>query len=412
MKVVKKAEVGFGQVAFFFYTLFSDPYKKWIFFIYFHPSKMYNIIGIEKMKEDITKLMEDLFGQNNVLYSPEKDIYKILTKTHRIVCVQGYAVTKESLQELKRQIDLQVSNEIQQDFYGAWAKGAGAYVDTGIPEDYTSEVLANTYRKVYSGDWGPTSGTATGTADNLSSKSSAGGVFVGASSSPGAFDPLRARVEAAGNHIRPMDIAVSSYAASEQAASNSPWKLEPTPAAKEKISGAVTKGIDLGAASGRFSQRYPGAAVASSKSKASSKLGSAQAHASQADGWNLDPRLICKAVDLLAHKNKLYISDFSIIGRDINNSITVKYSVRLNNGIEKEITINLFRRTFIRATHEIDQYAHLTDSLSDDDYIILRIAYILYQAHKLKSSNAMDINNSLCRITNYSETLSPTYFNF
>jgi hypothetical protein len=181
----------------------------------------------------------------------------------------------------------------------------------------------------------------------------------------------------------------------------------------------VTKGIDLGAASGRFSQHYPGAAVASSKSKAatrsnaSSSVGSAQAHTSPASVTKSMYEYVYRAIDKLMGNKKIYITNYSInmptaIGP---TAITVSYEVDTGN-VRKQIEIQLFHRTFYRATHEIDQYAHLTDSLSDDDYIILRIAYILYQAQKLKTNNAMDINNSLCRITNYSETLSPTYFNF
>ncbi|MBQ2174305.1 MAG: hypothetical protein II453_04240, partial [Alphaproteobacteria bacterium] len=219
-----------------------------------------------------------------------------------------------------------------------------------------------------------TAGNSGATAGNSGSKSSAGGtIFVG-NPAPGAQDPLRARVEAAGRtYIKPVDIAVSGYAASESKA----------------------------------------AARALAKGLASTGVGSAQAHTSPgAVTGEIDVRLIYEAINILNNKKKLYFNELTIIPADNYNSLTIRYTVNIpDTACTKEITINLLRRIFIRAEHTIDKYAGLKQSLSDKQYVILRIAYVLFRATKVDTADAAQIENSLCKIINVSETYNHPWLN-
>ena len=281
------------------------------------------------------------------------------------------------------------------------------------------------YRQIYLGDWmDKASGTATATAQATAQatqaavtkagggagKTSGGSVFVGAHLDPQTFDPLRARVGAAGAYT------------------NSPWATVTMPdlnaQAKSKATSRSLVSDTLG--------------TASHTSAPWDDPLSAQTNDNIVACMDVEWRPDCKpnyilpnqiyyhdrfpsisvralvedAVNILKKEKKLNISihslsrdgtDWRLVYKTISNNIAPD----LKQG--KLIECILTSKTFERFSHDLDRYAKLKAKWDTNTYIKMRIAYLLFRALRLNKQDAEAVNLDIFRILGISSHPIFTY---
>jgi len=243
----------------------------------------------------------------------------------------------------------------------------------------------------------------------------------GVASDSQGFDPLRARVEAAG-------------------ASAGAWKIDGL--------GACVRPADMGDWSVRFTDK------AFDKLKANSVYGVGKAQARASAPWE-DPlkgmmdkaqntvaccdlpepeltsgadsnikvyyhdrypsiprkSIIDDAIELLNNKKNLHITKISFhTGKFGDQEISLAFAADhpTDPGLRKILEVIFTKKAFDRAYDtEIDKYAKLKARLDTNTFIKLRIAFLLYQALKLNDSDAKKISLDIFRI--FSSNTRPNF---
>lgn len=291
------------------------------------------------------------------------------------------------------------------------------------------------YRQIYLGNWmDKASGTATATdiaaqtaaatkaaaqaraqtarqmagaggkAGGKAGKTSGGNVFVGAAFDPGAFDPLRARVGAAGAYM------------------NSPWATVTMP---DFSDGTID--VNLGSAQAHTSAPWDDPLAAQTNDNIVACIDVPEWKPDSKSNNYILPNqiyyhdrfpsisvraLVEDAINILKKEKKLNISihslsregtDWRLVYKTISNNIAPD----LKQG--KLIECILTSKTFERFSHDLDRYAKLKAKWNTNTYIKMRIAYLLFRALRLNKHDAEAVNLDIFRILGISSHPIFTY---
>lgn len=288
------------------------------------------------------------------------------------------------------------------------------------------------YRQIDLGDWmDKASGTATATdiaaqtaaatkaaaqaraqtagqmAGGRAGKTSGGNVFVGAPFDPGAFDPLRARVGAAGAYM------------------NSPWATVTMPdfsattnsQAAQQVSGVKSFSNNLGSAQAHTSAPCDDP-LAADLTTAQNMVAccdipdfNGNANIYFQDRYPSIPvrSIIDDAIEILNKHKGLHISKISFCQSHLEFQLVIKGRSPHDKNFTKTLEVMINHRAFERFSHEVDRAAKLKAKWDTNTYIKMRIAYLLFRALRLNKHDAEAVNLDIFRILGISSHPIFTY---
>jgi len=373
------------------------------------------------MSKIIGTCLGEYVKEGDVLYDPQTDTYKIKAGD-RLVEIDGHVLQSESLRTLQEALSNVDDENIKIDMLGSWAKDLDAK-----------------YRRTYLGDWGPdrtdeakTAVEAAAEAEAearakarfaeararmseakaMSSKTAAAAGPAGAPFDSQSFDPLRARVEAEtdsgawkidglGARIRPVDTG--------------DWNVRFTDKAAEKLRENSVYGSGVGTAS-HTSAPWDDP-LKDQIDKASNTVACCDLPELKPD-YNPNDKvkvyyhdrfpsipirsIIDDAIELLNNKKNLHISKISLHNEKFSDKdyrLAISSRIPERPGYIKTLEVAINHTAFDRAYKtELDGYAKLKARLDTNTYIKLRIAFLLYQALKLRDEDARKISLDIFRI--------------
>lgn len=385
------------------------------------------------MSKIIGKCLGEYIKEEDVLYDPLKDTYKIKAGD-RIVEIPGHVLQSENLRTLKEALSNVDDENIKMDMLGSWAKAnqtphtAKEIVDQmqeaveklNRLENTLDDDLDTKYRRTYLGDWGERAGKA----DNLSSKTSGSAGAAGAPFDSQSFDPLRARVEAAGTEAGAW--RMNGLGASVRPVDTGDWSVRISDKATQKITGAKTYGdaarkltansvYGVGTAShtsapwddplkGQIDKANNTVACMDKPEMRPDYNPNAEVKVYYHDRFPSIPirSIIDDAIELLNNKKKLHISKISFHNEKFSDQdyrLAISSLFPTNVVLRKTLEVVINHRAFDRAYKtELDEYAGLKARLDTNTYIKLRIAFLLYEAIKLRDEDARKISLDIFRI--------------
>ena len=375
------------------------------------------------MSKIIGTCLGEYIKEGDVLYDPQTDTYKIKAGD-RLVEIDGHTLQSESLRTLQEALSNVDDENIKIDMLGSWAKDLDAK-----------------YRRTYLGDWGPdrtsgaSSGKASGTtavetaaeaeakarfaearakmseAKAMSSKTAAAGLAAGAPFDSQSFDPLRARVEAAGTSAGAWRI--DGLGASVRPVDSGDWSVRFTDKAAEKLRANSVYGVGTAShTSAPWDDPLKDQIDKASNTVACCDLPELKPDYNPNDKVKVYYHdrfpsipirsIIDDAIELLNNKKNLHISKISLHNEKFSDQdyrLAISSRIPERPGYIKTLEVAINHTAFDRAYKtELDGYAKLRARLDTNTYIKLRIAFLLYQALKLRDEDARKISLAIFRI--------------
>lgn len=353
------------------------------------------------MSKIIGTCLGEYVKEGDVLYDPQTDTYKIKAGD-RLVEIDGHVLQSESLRTLQEALSNVDDENIKIDMLGSWAKDLDAK-----------------YRRTYLGEWGPdkadeaktaveTAAEAEAEARAKSSKTAAAKLAAGAPFDSQSQDPLRARVEAAGASAGAW--CIDGLGASVRPVDAGDWSVRFTDKAAEKLRANSVYGV--GTAS-HTSAPWDDP-LKDQIDKANNTVACCDLPEYKPD-YNPNDRvkvyyhdrfpsipirsIIDDAIELLNNKKNLHISKISFSQSHPDFRLAISSRIPERPGYIKTLEVAINHTAFDRAYKtELDGYAKLKARLDTNTYIKLRIAFLLYQALKLRDEDARKISLDIFRI--------------
>jgi hypothetical protein len=245
-------------------------------------------------------------------------------------------------------------------------------------------------------------------ANNLSSKTSGGSVFVGAHLDPQTFDPLRARV-GAGAYM------------------NSPWATVTVPDlsanASQQISGVKSFNSNLGSAQAHTSAPWDDPLAAQTNDNIVACMDIPEWKPECKPNNYILPNqiyyhdryptinlhsIIYGAIEVLNKHKNLHVTKIDLHTNSVDGEVSLAFSADDRKpGFRKTLEVTFPHKAFERFTHDLDRYAGLKAKWDTNTYIKMRIAYLLLHALRLKKEDAEKINLDVIRI--FASNTRPTF---
>lgn len=403
------------------------------------------------MSKIIGKCLGEYIKEDDVFYDPLTDTYKIKAG-EKIMEIPGYALQSESIRTLQDALSNVDDENIKTDLVGSWAKArsnpdtSSIYTAKEISEKMQEAVtglkqhprlidddLDAKYRKIYLGDWGPSVSGEAKTALEIAAETEAKAraragktSAAGASFDSQAFDPLRVRVEAGGYSLdgrcsapsaaRTAVYDASGYAAQDIALTEAAQKVTGDKTygdAARKLRANSVYGSSLGSAQAHTSAPWddPLTTVLANDKNTVACMDmpeyspdynpSAQTKVYYHDRYPSIPirSIIDDAIELLNKNKNLHISKISFSQSHPRFYLTISSLFPTNVVLRKTLEMVINHEAFDRAYKtELDEYAGLKARLDTNTYIKLRIAFLLYEAIKLRDEDARKISLDIFRI--------------
>ncbi len=227
--------------------------------------------------------------------------------------------------------------------------------------------------------------------------------------SPGAFDPLRARVEAAGASAGAWRL--DGLGASVRPVDTGDWSVRFTDKAAEKLRTNSVYGSSLGTA-GHTSAPWDDPLAADIANARNTIACIDMPELKPYYDPNAAPRvyyhdrypsipvraIIDDAIELLNKKKNLHITKISFSQSHPEFFLAISSNHPYDPGSRKVLEVSIHHSAFDRVKQEIDDYAGLKAKLDTNTYIKLRIAFLLYEALKLRDRDALEISLNIFKV--------------
>jgi hypothetical protein len=231
---------------------------------------------------------------------------------------------------------------------------------------------------------------------------------VGAHLDPQTFDPLRARVGAAGAYM------------------NSPWATVTVPDfsanASQQISGVKSFNSNLGSAQAHTSAPWDDPLSAQTNDNIVACMDIPEWRPDVNPNYILPNQIyyhdryptinlhsiISGAIEVLNKHKNLHVTKIDLHTNSVDGEVSLAFSADDRKpGFRKTLEVTFPQKAFERFTHDLDRYAGLKAKWDTNTYIKMRIAYLLLHALRLKKEDAEKINLDIIRI--FASNTRPTF---
>ena len=108
--------------------------------------------------------------------------------------------------------------------------------------------------------------------------------------------------------------------------------------------------------------------------------------------------IIDDAIELLNKNKKLHITKISFSQSHPEFFLAISSSHPHDPESRKVLEVSIHHSAFDRTKQEIDDYAGLKAKLDTNTYIKLRIAFLLYEALKLRDEDALELSLNIFKV--------------